>query len=115
MVLPAFHPAVAAWFGGNFPRPTAPQTPASPPCAGALTALPAMPCVRAVSWSTSCPCISVRVDPKARRAYVEPGATLGDLDREAQAFALATPLGVNVTTGYKPVWLELGIVSAGSG
>ncbi len=42
---------------------------------------------------------SVRVDPQARRARVEPGATLGDFDREAQAFGLATPLGINSTTG----------------
>jgi FAD/FMN-containing dehydrogenase len=45
------------------------------------------------------PMKSVRVDPAARRAWVEPGATLGDLDRESQAFALATSLGVNSTTG----------------
>jgi FAD/FMN-containing dehydrogenase len=45
------------------------------------------------------PMKSVRVDPAARRAWVEPGATLGDFDREAQAFGLATPLGVNSTTG----------------
>jgi FAD/FMN-containing dehydrogenase len=42
---------------------------------------------------------SVRIDPDKRRAYVEPGATLGDFDREAQTFALATPLGINSTTG----------------
>ncbi len=42
---------------------------------------------------------SVRVDSRARRAHVEPGATLGDFDREAQAFGLATPLGINSTTG----------------
>jgi FAD/FMN-containing dehydrogenase len=42
---------------------------------------------------------SVRVDPKARIAHVEPGATLGDFDAEAQAFGLATPLGINSTTG----------------
>jgi FAD/FMN-containing dehydrogenase len=42
---------------------------------------------------------SVRVNPDARRAYVEPGATLGDVDHESQAFGLATSLGINSTTG----------------
>ena len=42
---------------------------------------------------------SVHIDPHARRAYVEPGATLGDFDHEAQAFGLATSLGINSTTG----------------
>jgi FAD/FMN-containing dehydrogenase len=45
------------------------------------------------------PMKSVRIDPAARRAFVEPGATLGDFDHEAQAFGLATPLGINSTTG----------------
>ncbi|PKK83234.1 MAG: FAD-linked oxidase [candidate division Zixibacteria bacterium HGW-Zixibacteria-1] len=42
---------------------------------------------------------SVRIDPGARVAHVEPGATLGDFDREAQSFGLATPVGINPTTG----------------
>ena len=42
---------------------------------------------------------SVRVDPAARTARVEPGVTLSGFDREAQAFGLATPLGINSTTG----------------
>ncbi|MEC5404382.1 FAD-binding oxidoreductase [Paraburkholderia sp. MPAMCS5] len=42
---------------------------------------------------------SVRIDPFKKRAYVEPGATLGAFDHEAQAFGLATPLGINSTTG----------------
>jgi FAD/FMN-containing dehydrogenase len=42
---------------------------------------------------------SVRVDPRARRAYVEPGVTLGDLDHETQAFGLAVSVGINSTTG----------------
>ena len=42
---------------------------------------------------------AVMVDPIARRAQVEPGATLGDFDCETQAFGLATPVGINSTTG----------------
>ncbi|MCF6156416.1 MAG: FAD-binding oxidoreductase [Candidatus Brocadia sp.] len=42
---------------------------------------------------------SVRVNPETCRAYVEPGATLADFDHEAQTFGLATPLGINSTTG----------------
>jgi FAD/FMN-containing dehydrogenase len=42
---------------------------------------------------------SVEVDRAARTARVGGGATLAEFDREAQAFGLATPLGVNSTTG----------------
>ncbi|MEO6353740.1 MAG: FAD-dependent oxidoreductase, partial [Burkholderiaceae bacterium] len=42
---------------------------------------------------------SVWVDPEARLGYVEAGATLADFDHEAQAYGLATPLGINSTTG----------------
>ncbi|WP_119459065.1 FAD-binding oxidoreductase [Rhodospirillaceae bacterium SYSU D60014] len=45
------------------------------------------------------PMKSVRVDPTNRTARVEPGVTLGEFDKEAQAFGLATPLGINSTTG----------------
>lgn len=41
----------------------------------------------------------VHVDAKAKRVNIGPGATLGDLDHETQAFALATPVGINSTTG----------------
>ena len=42
---------------------------------------------------------NVRVDLAKRRAYVEPGATLADLDGVAGAQGLATPVGINSTTG----------------
>jgi FAD/FMN-containing dehydrogenase len=42
---------------------------------------------------------NVRVDAGNRRAYVEPGATLADLDEATQAHGLATPVGINSTTG----------------
>ncbi len=42
---------------------------------------------------------AVRVDQAGRTAQVEAGATLADFDRAAQAFGLATPLGINSTTG----------------
>ena len=42
---------------------------------------------------------SVAVDPRTKTARVEGGATLADFDHEAQAFGLATPLGINSTTG----------------
>jgi FAD/FMN-containing dehydrogenase len=45
------------------------------------------------------PMRSVRVDPEAKTARVEPGATLAELDHETQAFGLATPVGYNSTTG----------------
>ncbi len=45
------------------------------------------------------PMKSVWIDPASRHAYVEAGATLADFDHEAQAFGLATPLGINSTTG----------------
>ncbi|HEX2931710.1 MAG TPA: FAD-binding oxidoreductase, partial [Candidatus Binatia bacterium] len=42
---------------------------------------------------------NVRVDAEKRRAYVEPGATLADLDEATQAHGLAIPVGINSTTG----------------
>jgi FAD/FMN-containing dehydrogenase len=42
---------------------------------------------------------NVRVDREKRRAYVEPGATLADLDEATQRYGLATPVGINSTTG----------------
>lgn len=48
---------------------------------------------------------SVHVDPVTRRARTEPGATLRDFDHETQAFGLATPLGINSTTGISGLTL----------
>ncbi len=42
---------------------------------------------------------AVKVDAAKRRAIVEGGATLADLDAATQAHGLATPLGINSTTG----------------
>ena len=42
---------------------------------------------------------TVQVDPKSRIARVEPGARLGDLDKATQSYGLATPVGINSTTG----------------
>ena len=42
---------------------------------------------------------AVKVDVQKKRAYVEPGATLGDFDKAIQAHGLATPVGINSTTG----------------
>ncbi|MGH8066611.1 MAG: FAD-binding oxidoreductase, partial [Candidatus Entotheonellia bacterium] len=42
---------------------------------------------------------SIRVDPVARTVRAEPGVLGGELDRETQAFGLATPVGTVSTTG----------------
>ncbi|UTM59760.1 FAD-binding oxidoreductase [Photobacterium sp. CCB-ST2H9] len=42
---------------------------------------------------------AVHVNPNTQRAVVEPGCTLGDVDAAVQKHALATPLGINSTTG----------------
>jgi FAD/FMN-containing dehydrogenase len=42
---------------------------------------------------------SIRIDPEARTARVEPGVLLGQFDREAQAFGLATTAGTVSDTG----------------
>jgi FAD/FMN-containing dehydrogenase len=39
------------------------------------------------------------VDPALRRVTIEGGATLADLDAATQAYGLATPVGINSTTG----------------
>jgi FAD/FMN-containing dehydrogenase len=45
------------------------------------------------------PMKSVRVDPVAKTARVEPGVLLRELDHETQAFGLVAPAGVVSTTG----------------
>ena len=52
---------------------------------------------------------AVRVDPEARRAWVEGGCTWGDVDRETQAFGLATPGGLISDTGVAGLTLSGGI------
>src|SRR5690348_13680623 len=42
---------------------------------------------------------AARVDPARRRVTIEAGATLADLDAATQAYGLATPIGINSTTG----------------
>ena len=41
----------------------------------------------------------VQVDPNSQVAVVGPGATLGDVDHESQAYGLAVPTGINSTKG----------------
>jgi FAD/FMN-containing dehydrogenase len=41
----------------------------------------------------------VTVDSNKKIAFVEPGATLKDFDGEVQKYGLATPVGINSTTG----------------
>jgi len=52
---------------------------------------------------------SVRVDPRNRTARVEPGATWGEFDHQSQLFDLATPGGLNSTTGVAGFTLGGGI------
>jgi len=47
----------------------------------------------------------VQVDVAARRATVQPGATLGDIDKATQAHGLALPTGINSTTGISGLTL----------
>lgn len=55
------------------------------------------------------PMSGVWIDAGNRTAYVQGGATWGDVDREAQAFGLAVPGGVVSTTGVGGLTLGGGI------
>jgi hypothetical protein len=55
------------------------------------------------------PMKGIRVDPVARRAWAQSGATWGDLDRETQAFALVTPGGNISSTGIAGLTLGGGM------
>lgn len=47
----------------------------------------------------------VNVDSDKKTAFVEPGATLKDFDAEVQKYGLATPVGINSTTGISGLTL----------
>ena len=51
----------------------------------------------------------IRVDPARRIAQAQPGLTLGELDRETQAFGLATTTGVVSMTGLAGLTLGGGL------
>jgi FAD/FMN-containing dehydrogenase len=55
------------------------------------------------------PMRAVRVDPAGQIAIAQAGVTLGDLDRETQAFGLATPTGVVSVTGLSGLALGGGL------
>ncbi len=50
----------------------------------------------------------VRVDPEAKRAYLESGSLLGQLDHESAAFGLATTAGTFSDTGAAGLTLSGG-------
>ena len=51
----------------------------------------------------------IKVDPERRTVRVEPGVTIGELDRKTQAFGLAAPMGVVSETGIAGLTLGGGL------
>ena len=51
----------------------------------------------------------IRVDPQARRVRAQPGVSLGELDRETQAFGLVVPSGIVTSTGISGLTLGGGL------
>jgi FAD/FMN-containing dehydrogenase len=51
----------------------------------------------------------IHIDPVARRALVQPGVLLGELDRETHVFGLAVPTGVVSKTGVAGLTLGGGV------
>lgn len=51
----------------------------------------------------------VEVDPQSRTAWVQGGATLGDVDRATHAYGLALPSGINSSTGIGGLTLGGGL------
>ena len=55
------------------------------------------------------PMKGIQVDPEARTARAQAGVTWGELDRETQAFGLATPGGIVSSTGIAGLTLSGGL------
>ena len=51
----------------------------------------------------------IHVDPKGRTVRAQPGVTIAELDRETQAFGLATPMGQVSVTGIAGLTLSGGM------
>ena len=51
----------------------------------------------------------IKVAPDRRTAHVEPGVTIGELDRKTQSFGLAAPMGVVSDTGIAGLTLGGGL------